>query len=43
MADQSLGNNAADTALSILSRVVPKSIDADSAQRTLLMPPTGRR
>ena len=41
MADQSLGNNAASTAFSRVDLVTPSEIDADSAQKVVIMPPTG--
>lgn len=41
MADQSLGKNTAPEYLTRAERVVPNEIDADSAQRIVLMPPTG--
>lgn len=39
--DQSLGNNAASGTRNSLDRVKPSEIDADSAQRIVIMPPTG--
>lgn len=42
MADQNLGNDASQFAKSPLSQVEVKEIDADSSQRTVLMPPTGQ-
>jgi hypothetical protein len=41
MADQSLGNNARSDLLTKVTLVTPTEIDADSAQRIVLMPPTG--
>ena len=41
MADQSLGNNAADNVYSSEDLVTPSEIDADSAQKIFIMPPTG--
>jgi hypothetical protein len=41
MADQSLGNNAADNVYSSEDLVTPSEIDADSAQKIFVMPPTG--
>lgn len=41
MADQQLGNNAAADAYSSDDLVTPSEIDADSAQKILIMPPTG--
>lgn len=41
MADQSLGNNAAENVYSSEDLVTPSEIDADSAQKIVVMPPTG--
>ncbi len=41
MADQSLGNNAKQEIYSNVDLVTPTEIDADSAQKVVLMPPTG--
>ena len=41
MADQSLGNNASSDVYTKVDWVEPKEIDADSAQRIVIMPPTG--
>ena len=41
MADQSLGNNASSEVYSKVDWVMPQEIDADSAQRIVVMPPTG--
>ena len=43
MADQTLGDNAAETARSSMDRIKPFEIDTDSAQKVLIMPPTGKR
>lgn len=43
MADQSLGNNASELAITNVDRVQPSEIDADSAQKILIMPPTGEK
>ena len=41
MSDQSLGNNASSDVYTSLDLVTPTEIDADSAQKIVLMPPTG--
>lgn len=41
MADQSLGNNAATDANSGEDLITPSEIDTDSAQKIVIMPPTG--
>ena len=41
MADQKLGQNAASTANSSDDLITPTEIDADSAQKIVIMPPTG--
>ena len=41
MGDQSLGNNAAPGANSGEDLITPSEIDADSAQKIVIMPPTG--
>ena len=41
MAEQSLGNNASTTETTSIDLVTPSEIDADSAQKILLLPPTG--
>lgn len=41
MADQSLGNNASSEAYSHADLVTPTEIDADSAQKVSILPPTG--
>lgn len=41
MADQSLGSNASTEAYSSLDLVTPKEIDADSAQKIVVLPPLG--
>ena len=41
MADQSIKNNGAKDSLSSEELVTPAEIDADSAQKIVLMPPTG--
>lgn len=41
MADQSLGDNAASGAGSKDDLITPKEVDADSAQKIVIMPPTG--
>lgn len=41
MGDQSLGNNAAADANSGEDLITPSEIDADSAQKIVIMPPTG--
>ncbi|MBR3325591.1 MAG: hypothetical protein IKG14_06095 [Clostridia bacterium] len=43
MADQNLGDNAAQTTRSPMDRIKPLEIDADSAQKVLIMPPTGTK
>ena len=42
MADQSVGNDAAEYTKSSISRLEVKEIDADSAQKIVIMPPTGK-
>ena len=42
MADQNLGDNASNDAFSKVDSVTPSEIDADSAQKIVLMPPTGQ-
>ena len=41
MADQLLGDDAAPEAISSVDRIQVKEIDADSAQKVLILPPTG--
>ncbi len=41
MADQSLGANASEDTFTNLDLVTPSEIDADSAQRVVILPPTG--
>lgn len=41
MADQSLGSNASQDAYSSIDLVTPKEIDADSAQKIVILPPLG--
>ena len=41
MADQSLGDNAAEGEFTSVDLVTPSEVDADSAQKIVFMPPTG--
>ncbi len=41
MSDQSLGNNASEDVYTSLDLVTPSEVDADSAQKIIILPPTG--